>query len=132
MQILVVSLLIIALIIYVIYKIKKSFSKKELVGFSIFFIGVIALFIVFNTNKEQKLPNAFKNYYLKEKNTEILKLTINRANLEVLSSSKTIYNMAYIIKKDDKEFVCEANDIEVQQIEDEYIFKNFKDKCVVK
>lgn len=132
MQILIFSLFIIALIIYVIYKIKKTFTKKELISFaSIAFIVIIGIFY-FNHLEENKLPNAFKSNYLDEKGIKIEKLSINQTSLEVLSSSKQIYDFIYIINKDGKELVCEAKGVEAQLIEDEYVFKDFKEKCRLK
>lgn len=132
MQILIFSLFIIALIIYVIYKIKKTFTKKELISFASIAVIVIIGIFYFNHLEENKLPNAFKSNYLDEKGIKIEKLSINQTSLEVLSSSKQIYDFIYIIIKDGKELVCEAKDVEAQLIEDEYVFKDFKEKCRLK
>ena len=132
MQILIFSLLIIALIIYVVYKIKKTFTKKELVSFVSIVVLLIGGLFYFNHLQENKLPNAFKAYYLDERGIKIEKLSINQSNIEVLSSSKQIYDFIYIINKDAKELVCEAKDVEAQLIEDEYVFKNFKEECRLK
>ena len=132
MQILIFSLLIIALILFLIYKIKKSFTKKELISFSSIIVLIIVASIYFNKQNQDSLPKAFKQYYLEHKNIEILKLSFSQQNVEVLSSSKSIYNIDYIISKDTKEYVCQAKDIEVIKIEDEYIFNNFKEECKIK
>ncbi|MGA1932683.1 hypothetical protein ACH5BF_08190 [Arcobacter sp. YIC-464] len=132
MQILIFSLFIIALIIYVIYKIKKTFTKKELISFASIAVIVIIGIFYFNHLEENKLPNAFKSNYLDEKGIKIEKLSINQTSLEVLSSSKQIYDFIYIINKDGKELVCEAKGVEAQLIEDEYVFKDFKEKCRLK
>ena len=129
MQILIFSLLIIALIIYVVYKIKKTFTKKELISFVSIVILVIVGIFYFNNLQENKLPNAFKANYLEDRGIKIEKLSINQTSLEVLSSSKQIYDFIYIINKDGKELVCEAKDVEAQLIEDEYVFKDFKEEC---
>lgn len=132
MQILIFSLLIIALIIYVVYKIKKTFTKKELASFVSIVVLLIGGLFYFNHLQENKLPNAFKAYYLDERGIKIEKLSINQTSLEILSSSKQIYDFIYIINKDGKELVCEAKDVEAQLIEDEYVFKNFKEECRLK
>lgn len=132
MQILIFSLLIVALVIYVVYKIKKTFTKKELIGFVSIVVLVIAGVFYFNNLQENKLPNAFKANYLEERGIKIEKLSINQTSLEVLSSSKQIYDFIYIINKDGKELVCEAKDVEAQLIEDEYVFKDFKEECRTK
>lgn len=132
MQILIFSLLIIALVFYVIYRIKKSFTKKELINFTILIILIIGSFIYYDKNQEERFPNAFKKFYLEHNNLQIEKLSYSKKNLEVLNSTKGIYTFNYIILKDEKEYFCEAKDIEVVQIEDEFVFKNFKEECRVK
>jgi hypothetical protein len=82
--------------------------------------------------QEEKLPNVFKENYLKEHNTEILKLSSTQVNFEVLSSTKAIYDFIYIINRDNKEYVCEAKNVEVLFIEDEYVIKKYKEDCKLK
>jgi len=132
MQILIFSLLIIALVIYVIYKIKKTFTKNEVIIFFVIVSAIIAGMLYFNDLEENKLPDSFKAYYLKEKQIEIKKLSLNQTNFEVLSNSKETYDFIYIIEKDGKEYVCEAKDVEAQRIEDEYVFKKYKEECRLK
>lgn len=129
MQILIFSLLIIAVIVYFIYKIKKTFTKKELTIFFSVIAIIIAGLVYANNENENKLPDTFKANYLKQKNIEIVKLSIKQTSFEVLSNSKEIYNFIYIINKDGKEFVCEAKNVEAQLIEDEYVFKEYKEEC---
>ena len=132
MQILIFSVLIIALIVFLIYKIKKNFTKKELISFISIIVLIIVASIYFNKQNKDMMPKAFKQYYLKHNNLDVLKLSISQQNVQVLSSSKSIYNFDYIISKDAREYVCQAKDIEVIKIEDEYIFNNFKETCKVK
>lgn len=132
MQIILFSLIILALLIYIIIKVKKTFTKKDFISFSAIIALIIAAIIYYNNAQEQKLPNAFKAHYLNEKNTEISKLSFTQVNFEVLSSTKSVYDFLYIIKKDNKEFVCEAKDVEVLKIEDEYVFKKYKEDCRLK
>lgn len=132
MQILIFSLLILAVIIYVIYKIKKTFTKKEVITFfTIVGVLIIGMFY-FNEIEKNKLPMAFKNHYLNEKGIEISKLSYSQTNIEVLSNSKKILDFIYIIEKDEKEYVCEAKNVETQLIEDEYVFKKYKEDCRIK
>lgn len=132
MQILIFSLIIIAIIIYVIYKIKTSFSKKELTSIAIIFLLIIIGTIYYKQKNTINLPDSFKQMYLKTKNIEIIKLSINQANFEIVSSNKSVNDFVYIIKKDNQEYVCEAKNIKTQQIEDEYIFTDFKEECRLK
>lgn len=129
MQILIFSLLIIALIIYLVYKVKTSFTKRELVTTLLIGIAIIAGIVFLNIEKKNQLPNAFKQYYKEHKNLEVLKLSFNQTNVDVLSSSKNVYKFNYIIEKNSQEYFCEAKDVEVIQVEDEYIFKNFNEEC---
>lgn len=132
MQILIFSLIILLILVYVIYKIKSSFSKKELSTFLIIIVVIIASSIYYNHKENNRLPESFKNKYLKDKNIEINKLSMTQTNIQVLSNTKLIFKMVYIINKDGKDYVCEANDVEVLEIEDEFIFKDFKEECKIK
>ena len=132
MQILIISLIILLILIYVIYKIKTSFTKKELSTFLILIVLIIVSSIYYNNVENNRLPDSFKAKYLKDKNIEIEKLSMTQTNVEVLSNSKSIFKMIYIINKDGKDYVCEANNVEVLEIEDEFIFKDFKEECKVK
>ena len=132
MQILIFSLIIIAIIAYIIYKINTSFSRKELITIGILFLLIIVSTIYYTQKNSVSLPNSFKQMYLKTKKIEIIKLSINQANFEVLSSNKSVNDFVYIIKKDNQEYVCEAKGIKTQKIEDEYIFSNFKEECRLK
>ncbi|GGD35037.1 hypothetical protein GCM10012288_06270 [Malaciobacter pacificus] len=132
MQILIFSLLIIALIIYLVYKIKTSFTKKELVTTSVVAVSIVVAILFFSVEKKNQLPNAFKQYYKEHKGLEVLKLSFNQTNVEVLSSSKNIYKFNYLIQKEGQEYFCEAKDVEVIKVEDEYIFKDFKEECRVR
>ncbi|MFA9374599.1 hypothetical protein [Poseidonibacter sp.] len=132
MQILIFSLIILLILVYVIYKIKTSFTKKELSTFLIVIVVIIVSSIYYNHLDNNRLPDSFKAKYLKDKNIEIEKLSMKQTNVEVLSNSKSIFKMIYIINKDGKDYVCEANDVEVLEIEDEFIFKDFKEECKIK
>jgi len=132
MQILIFSLLVIALVVYIVYKVKKTFTKKEIYSFLGLIAFIIAGMIYYNHLEENKMPEAFKAKYLNEKNIVITKLSYKYSTLDIVSSNNSKYNFAYIITKDGKQYVCEAKDVEVQKIEDEYVFKNYKEECRLK
>ncbi len=132
MQIIIFSLILILVLIYIIYKIKSSFSKKELLGFLIIVMIVIASSIYINNKENNKLPQAFKDKYLNDKNIEIKKLSMSQTNIQVLTNAKLVFDLVYIINKNGKDYVCEAKNVEVLTIEDEYIFKAFKEDCKIK
>ena len=132
MQVLVASLVILGLLTFIVYKIKKSITKKDIIIFFVI-LGLLIVGLTYNNKiKEEKLPNVFKENYLKEKNIEILKLSSTQVNFEVLSSTKSIYDFIYIIKKDNQEYLCEAKNVEVLLIEDEYVIKDYKEECKLK
>ena len=82
----------------------------------------------FENKQEEFFPSLFKQKYEKEKDITIKELTYELLNNKVVSSkTKFIYKFTYIISKDDKEFLCTVSDVEINKIEDSYIFKNFKD-----
>lgn len=132
MQLVLFSLLILAILTYIILKIKKTFTKKDFIVFFGVIAIIIASIVYYNKAQENKLPNAFKANYLQEKNLEIEKLSFTQVNFEVLRSTKFVYDFLYIVNKDNKEYVCEAKNVEVQKIEDEYIFKKYTEKCRLK
>ncbi len=129
MKVALFTLFILAFIAYLVYKIKQSFSKKELVYISIAVLLIIGFSSYLTHKHKHKLPNTFKEDYLKNKNIKILKLSYKQTNGETLSSSKEIYDFIYIINKNNQEYVCEAKKVEAQLIEDEYVFKPYKETC---
>ncbi len=129
MRIIIFSLLIIGFIAYIIYKIKQSFTKKELIFTAIALLSIIIISSYLTNKNHNKLANSFKEEYLKNKNIKIEKISYKQVNVQVLSSSDEIYDFVYIIKKNNQEFVCEAKAVETQLIEDEYVFKPYKEEC---
>jgi len=132
MQLILFSLVILAVVVYIIFKIKKTFTKKDFIIFFTVIVLIIVAFLYYDKAQENKLPNAFKANYLQERNIQIEKLSFTQVNFEVLRSTKFVYDFLYIINKNDKEYVCEAKNVEVQKIEDEYIFKKYKEECRLK
>ena len=85
-------------------------------------------YTLYENKQEEFFPSLFKQKYEKEKDIPIKELTYELLNNKVVSSkTKFIYKFTYIISKDDKEFLCTVSDVEINKIEDSYIFKNFKD-----
>jgi hypothetical protein len=83
---------------------------------------------LYEKNQENFFPNLFKEKYEKEKNTIIEGLKAELLNNKVVSSKdKFIYKFTYIIKKDNQEFLCTTSNVEIDKIEDNFIFKNFSD-----
>ena len=132
MQIIIFSLIILAVLIYLILKIKKSFTKKDVISFFAIIAIILAAITYYNKVQEDKIPNLFKANYMQEKNIQIQKLTLTQVNIEDLSSTRAVYDFLYIINKNGKDFVCEAKNVEVQKIEDEYVFKKYTEKCRLK
>ncbi len=129
MRIIIFSILILGFIAYIVYKIKESFTKKELIFTAIALISIIIVSSYLTNKNQNKLPNSFKEDYLKNKHIKIEKLSYKQTNIQVLNSSDEIYTFVYIIKKNNQEFVCEAKNVEAQLIEDEYVFKPYKEEC---
>lgn len=129
MQILIFSLLILLLIVFLVYRVKKRFTNKDLQRLLIVVGVVIAGLFLYDGYLDEKIPNSFKAKYLKDKNIKIDKLTYNKTSVEAVSSNKSNYSFSYIINKDGKDFVCQANDVLVTTIEDEIIVSDFKEKC---
>ena len=130
MQILITIILIIILIGYIIYKMDKKFEKKEAMILTSVIVVIILVFTLYQKNQNNFLPNKFKEEYKKEHNIEILKLSSELLNNKNVSSKKHfIYKFTYIINKNDKEYLCVANNVEINKIEDAYIFKKWSEEC---
>lgn len=133
MQVIVLILIVIAIIAFAIYKINNRFGMKELIMLLVVVIVSILAFVLTSRNLEEKVPSLFKQKYETEKNTKIAKFTYERLNNKTVSSKTNfIYNFNYIVLKNNKEFVCKMENIQVKKIEDEYIFENFnnvKEEC---
>lgn len=133
MQIIISTLIFMAILSFIIYKINNKFSNKELVILlTIVTIGVVAMQL-FLENKEDKIPSLFVKKYETIKNVKILKLSYEELNNKNISSDiNFIYKFDYIIEKDKKQLVCTANKVQIKKIEDEYVFINFatfKETC---
>ena len=136
MQIIIaIAVLIIALTL-ILYKVNNQFEKREFIILLLIIIISVIAYGYYEKNQEEFFPKIFKEKYLKEKNATIDGLTAELLNNKVLSSKTNfVYKFTYLVKKDDKEFLCIASNVEINKIEDNYIFKNFsdlKEECVLK
>ena len=90
----------------------------------------------FEKNQSEFFPNLFKEKYEKEKSVTIKSLAAELLNNKVVSSSdKFVYKFTYIISKGNEEFLCIATNVEINKIENNYIFKNFanlQEECILK
>ena len=93
-------------------------------------IALNDLFFALTKNKQ------FKEKYEKEKSVTIKSLAAELLNNKVVSSSdKFVYKFTYIISKGNEEFLCIATNVEINKIENNYIFKNFanlQEECILK
>ena len=111
-----------------IIKINKKFEKKELLILLFIVVVSIAGTILYEKNQEDFFPNMFKEKYEKEKNVLIEGLKAELLNNKVVSSNdKFIYKFTYLIKKENKEFLCTTTNVEINKIQDNFVFKNFSD-----
>jgi hypothetical protein len=136
MQIIIaIAVLIIALTL-ILYKVNNQFEKREFIILLLIVIISSIGYGLYEKTQEEFFPNMFKEKYLKEKNVEIQGLTAELMNNKVVSSkTKFVYKFTYLVTKNNKEFLCTANNVEINKIEDNYIFKNFsdlKEECVEK
>ncbi len=128
MQIIITIAVLIIVLTLVLYKINKKFEKKELLILLFIVVVSIAGTVLYEKNQEDFFPNMFKEKYEKEKNVLIEGLKAELLNNKVVSSNdKFIYKFTYLIKKENKEFLCTTTNVEINKIQDNFIFKNFSD-----
>ena len=136
MQIIIAIAVLIIVLTLVLYRMNKRFEKKELLILLFIVILSIAGTVLYEKKQEEFFPNMFKEKYEKEKNLVIESLKAELLNNKVVSSKdKFIYKFTYLIKKENKEFLCTINEVEINRIEDNFVFKNFsdlKEECIKK
>ena len=136
MQIIIAIAVLIIVLTLVLYRMNKRFEKKELLILLFIVILSIAGTVLYEKKQEEFFPNMFKEKYEKEKNLIIESLKAELLNNKVVSSKdKFIYKFTYLIKKENKEFLCTINEVEINRIEDNFVFKNFsdlKEECIEK
>ena len=136
MQVIIIISILLIIGTVIIYKINDKFEKREFV----ILLGTIFLatigFLFYENSKENYLPNLFLQKYEKENNTKIKSLNYELLNNKVVSSKdKFIYKFTYTILKENSEFLCTLDNVEINKIKDEYIFVNFsqlKEECLKK
>ncbi|MDD2640214.1 MAG: hypothetical protein PHS65_04405 [Arcobacteraceae bacterium] len=136
MQIMLGFIALLALVVYIIYKVNKKFEKKEFM----ILLGIVVLmiigYILYEKKQETFFPNLFQEKYLTDKNIAIEKLSYELLNNKNISSrTQFIYKFVYIIQKDEKEYLCTAPKVEINKIGDEFIFTNFntlQEECIEK
>ena len=136
MQIIIGIAILIIVVTLILYKVNNQFEKREfIILLLIVVISTIAM-ILYEKKQEQFFPNMFKEKYSKEKNLTIDGLTAELLNNKLVSSkNKFIYKFTYLVKKEDKEFLCTMTNVEINKIENNYIFKNFanlQEECILK
>ena len=82
------------------------------------------------------LEKAIKEFDKSQYNLVLEGLESELLNNKVVSSKdKFIYKFTYLVKKENKEFLCTANEVEINRIQDNFVFKNFlnlKEECIEK
>jgi hypothetical protein len=128
-----VLLIAITLILYIV---NNQFEKREFIILLLIIILSSFAYGLYEKNQDEFFPNLFKEKYEKEKNISIEKLTAELLNNKVVSSKdKFIYKFTYIIKKENQDFLCTVTNVEINKIEDNFVFKNFadlKEECILK
>ena len=136
MQIIIAIAVLIVAITLILYKVNNQFEKKEFIILLLIIIITSLAYVSYEQNQEEFFPNMFKEKYEKEKNLTIESLSAELLNNKVVSSKdKFIYKFTYIIKKENQEFLCTTTNVEINRIEDNFIFKNFadlKEECILK
>ena len=136
MQIIIATAILIILITLILYKVNDRFEKKEFIILLLIIIISIITYISYEKSQENFFPKMFKEKYEKEKNVTIESLSAELLNNKVVSSKdKFIYKFTYIIKKENQEFLCTTTNVEINKIEDNFVFKNFsdlKEECLKK
>ncbi len=136
MQVIITIAILLVIATIVIYKINEKFEKKEFYILLATIFVATSGFLFYEYKNENLLPNMFiKKYELEYKNS-IKSLDYELLNNKVVSSKdKFIYKFTYTILKENSEFLCTLNSVEINKIKDEYVFVNFsslKEECFKK
>lgn len=136
MQVLIAIAVLIIVVTLILYKVNNQFEKRELIILLLIIVITAIAYNFYEKTQEEFFPKMFKEKYLKEKNGTISELKSELLNnKDVSSKTKFVYKFTYLVKKDDKEFLCTTSNVEINKIEDIYIFTNFselKEECKVK
>jgi len=136
MQIIITISLLLVIATVIIYKVNDKFEKREfIILLATIFLLTIA-FLYYENKQDNYLPNMFIKKYEQEYKTTIKSLDYELLNNKVVSSKdKFVYKFTFTVLKEDKEFLCTLNNVEINKIKDEYIFVNFnslKEECFKK
>ena len=136
MQIIITISLLLVIATVIIYKVNDKFEKREfIILLATIFLLTIA-FLYYENKQDNYLPNMFIKKYEQEYKTTIKSLDYELLNNKVVSSKdKFVYKFTFTVLKEDKEFLCTLNNVEISKIKDEYIFVNFnslKEECFKK
>jgi len=128
MQIIITISLLLIIATVIIYKVNDKFEKREfIILLATIFLLTIA-FLYYENKQDNYLPNMFIKKYEQEYKTTIKSLDYELLNNKVVSSKdKFVYKFIFTVLKEDKEFLCTLNNVEINKIKDEYIFVNFND-----
>jgi hypothetical protein len=121
-------------LVFIIYKVNNQFEKKEVIILVSILAITVVFFIIFNKKQDEFLPNLFKEHYENKKGFVIEKLSYERLDNKRVSSNKNFtYKFTYLIKKTNGTFLCTANNVNIEKIEDDYVFvnfNNFEENCL--
>ncbi len=136
MQIIITISLLLVIATVIIYKINDKFEKREfIILLATIFLLTIA-FLYYENKQDNYLPNMFIKKYEQEYKTTIKSLDYELLNNKVVSSKdKFVYKFTFTVLKEENEFLCTLNNVEINKIKDEYIFVNFdslKEECFKK
>lgn len=136
MQIIVGIALCIVIVTIIIYKLNDKFEKKEFFILILLIVALSSAFMIYEKYSSNLLPNMFKERYEKESNQKIKSLDYELLNNKVVSSKdKFVYKFIFTLEKDDGEYLCIMNNIEINRVKNEYVFINFdkqKQECFKK
>ena len=128
MQIIFGIAIFIIVVTLILYKVNNQFEKKEFIILVVIIIISSIAYTLYENKQDEFFPKMFKEKYEKDNNITNKGLSSELLNNKMVSSkTKFVYKFTYIINKDDKEFLCTVSNVEINKIEDSYIFKNFKD-----
>jgi len=134
MQIIIGIAIFIVILTSIIYKINDRFEKREFIILLVIIFFVTIGIIWYEKSDENYLPKIFKEKYEKDKNLKIRSLSSELLNNKVLSSKdKFVYKFTYLVQKDDKEFLCTMDNVEINKVQKEFIFKDFSnltEECI--
>ena len=136
MQIIITISLLLIIATVIIYKVNDKFEKREfIILLATIFLLTIA-FLYYENKQDNYLPNMFIKKYEQEYKTTIKSLDYELLNNKVVSSKdKFVYKFTFTVSKEENEFLCTLNNVEINKIKDEYIFVNFdslKEECFKK